>query len=166
MQLQAAISEVFDQLQDALQHISDTQYRQPSVLLSQASVGEHLRHILEVYICLLQGYETGIINYENRKRDQQIETDKVFANQIIQQIREGIDKPNKILLLEASYTTQSIEPVKIDTNYFRELAYNLEHTIHHMALIKIGIQEMGDWPIPPGFGVAYSTLKYRMECAQ
>ena len=55
---------------------------------------------------------------------------------------------------------------KSTTNYYREIAYNLEHTIHHMALIRVGLRELGDIAVDDSYGVASSTLKYRKQCAQ
>jgi len=46
------------------------------------------------------------------------------------------------------------------------MAYNLEHTIHHMALMKAGIREVAGIEMPESFGVASSTLKFRSACAQ
>jgi len=54
----------------------------------------------------------------------------------------------------------------VETNYYRELIYNLEHTIHHMALIKVGINEVSCIAVPEGFGIATSTIKFRRSCAQ
>lgn len=72
---------------------------------------------------------------------------------------------NKELILEAGFDENSFELNQIPTNYFREIAYNLEHTIHHMALIKIGINEVSDIALPEGYGVASSTIKYRQQLA-
>jgi len=36
----------------------------------------------------------------------------------------------------------SNDTIVISTNYFRELIYNLKHTVHHMALIGVGINEV------------------------
>jgi hypothetical protein len=39
--------------------------------------------------------------------------------------------------------------------------YNVEHAIHHMALIKVGLKEVCPAvKIPADFGVAVSTVKY------
>jgi hypothetical protein len=54
----------------------------------------------------------------------------------------------------------------VSTNYYREVIYNLEHTIHHMALIRVGINELGNIDLPKDFGVAPSTIKYKQLCVQ
>jgi hypothetical protein len=68
--------------------------------------------------------------------------------------------------MEAEDYEDGSAAVVIPTNYFREIAYNLEHTVHHMALIRVGVNEVSTVQLPQEFGVAYSTIKYRKECAQ
>jgi hypothetical protein len=166
MQLKLAINHSFAQLKETLDQLSETEYTQPSKILFNASIGQHVRHIIELYICLYNGYETGMVNYEKRKRDTRIETDKAFAAALMEMICNNIDKENKSLLLDSSYDEQSADSIVVETNYYRELIYNLEHTVHHMALIRVGINEVSSIAIPEGFGVATSTIKYRRSCAQ
>jgi hypothetical protein len=113
-----------------------------------------------------EGYRTGTVNYENRKRDRQIELDKELALSLLAGISRDLDRPNCDLLLKATYDDTSNETIEIHTNYYREIAYNLEHTIHHMALMRIGIGEVSDIPLSEDFGVASSTVKHRRQCAQ
>jgi hypothetical protein len=166
MQLQKTIQHVFLQLSETLQLLSETQYIHPSKTLSNATIGQHTRHIIEMFICLEDGYESGVVNYERRKRDIVIETNKSFAISLLKTICYELGKPNKEMTLEATYNEDSNEIIRFATNYHREIAYNLEHTIHHMALIKVGVRELSDLTVPEGFGVATSTLKYKKECAQ
>jgi hypothetical protein len=166
MQLQKAIQNVFVQLSASLELLSDSQYTHASTILSNATIGQHVRHIVEMFTCLENGYETGIINYEQRKRDIIIETEKSVAVGLLKKIYEGLNRENKSLVLKAAYNENSEDIIDFDTNYFREIAYNLEHTIHHMALIKVGIREVSDMEVPEGFGVASSTIKFRASCAQ
>ena len=166
MQLQQTIQHVFLQLSEVLHSLTDEQYVHPGKALFKATIGNHTRHIIEMFICLEQGYESGVVNYENRKRDIKIETDKAFASDLLKQIHSGLNKADKYLLLQATYDEDSNDIIEFNTNYYREVAYNLEHTIHHMALIKVGISEWDSIQIPQGFGVATSTMKYKKECAQ
>jgi hypothetical protein len=164
MQFKEAIKNVFNQLDESLIKLSEAQYKQPSKILFNATIGQHVRHIIELYICLYNGYETGVVNYEKRNRDIRIETDKDFAIELLQMITHNLDRSNKDLLLEVCDDHSPAVPVA--TNYYREIIYNLEHTVHHMALIRVGINEVSAISIPESFGVASSTIKYRKECAQ
>jgi len=166
MQLQQAVNNVFIQLTDSIVRLSQEQYVKPCQSLSNNTVGQHVRHIIELFECLEKGYTEGIINYEKRKRDTQIETNKGFACDLLIQIFNGLNKPNKDLSLITSYDDHSAENIIISTNYYREIAYNLEHAIHHMALMRVGISEVSDIELSENFGVAVSTIKYRKQCAQ
>jgi len=166
MQLQTAVNNVFVQLTDSITRLSNEQYTRPCRTLMSNTIGQHVRHIIELFQCLEKGYISGKIDYENRKRDTVIEANKEIACALLQQIFSSLDKPNKELLLAASYDDHSDEPVIISTNYLREVAYNLEHAIHHMALMRVGIAEVSDIVLPENFGVASSTIKHRRQCAQ
>lgn len=166
MQLQQSIQNVFVQISESLEQLTCEQYCQPSKILFGATIGQHVRHIIELFICLDNGYASGVVNYEKRKRDYTIETDKNFANGLLKSIYLTLDKDNKALQLQTGFDDHSTESTSIDTNYYREIAYNLEHTVHHMALIRVGITEVSNIQVPDSFGVASSTIKYRKACAQ
>lgn len=166
MQLQQAIGNVFIQLSNSLKELTPEQYTQASQVLDNASIGQHVRHVVELFLCLNNGYETGIVNYEKRKRDYRLETDKVFASEILDTVYATLLKHDKKLLLEAGYDEHTEEVLIIESNYYREVVYNLEHTVHHMALIRVGINEVSSIQLPDGYGVASSTIKYRKACAQ
>jgi hypothetical protein len=166
MQLQQAVNNVFVQLAESLERISQQEYIQPCQTLFNNTIGQHVRHIIELFQALEKGYEPGVVNYENRKRDKAIESDKAFATLLLMQIHSGLSKANKDLTLEATYDDLAEEPICIATNYFREVAYNLEHTIHHMALIRVGFNEVSSITLPDDFGVASSTVKFKKQCAQ
>ncbi len=166
MDLQKAVSLVFLQLSDSLEQLDKDQYNYSCNNLSGNTIGQHVRHIIEMFLCLENGYQGGEVDYEKRDRDILIETDKNFAATLLKEIIRQISKEDKSLNLLTYYEDQGNEPEKINTNYFREIAYNLEHTIHHMALIRIGLREVGDIPVDDSYGVASSTIKYRQQCAQ
>ncbi|RYY17329.1 MAG: DinB family protein [Chitinophagaceae bacterium] len=166
MQLQQAVNNVFVQLAETLKQLSQQEYAQPCSTLFQNTIGQHVRHIIELFQCLENGYDEGVINYEKRKRDSVIENDKEFATKLLNEVYLKLDRADKDLTLEAIYDDLSDQPISIRTNYSREIAYNLEHTIHHMALIRVGINEVSNINLPTNFGVASSTVKHRNQCAQ
>jgi hypothetical protein len=166
MQLQQAVENIFDQLGASLERLSTAEYIQPCNWLQDQSIGQHVRHIIELFQGLELGYSKGLINYDSRKRDRRIETDKALARMLLTEICSSLSKPNKFLQLETHYDGDSAGSTIITTNYYREIAYNLEHAIHHMALIRIGINEVSSIPVSADFGVASSTIKHRRQCAQ
>ncbi len=158
-----SIKDSFTQLTVALNSITDDEYVQPSQNLSDATIGQHTRHIIELYQCLLNGYEEAVVCYDRRKRDHAIETNKELAKQLLVEIATRSEQPNKDMQLRAVYGDVSADELVVNTNYFRELAYNLEHTIHHMALIKVGLKEMNKVELNESFGVASSTVRHRQH---
>ena len=166
MILKKPIQHVFVQLSESLKQLTDAEYTQPSKILFNATIGQHVRHIIELFLCLEKGYDEGFVNYEKRKRDYRIETDKNVAVGLLKDIYRRLERENRDIVLEAEDYGDVAEVVDIPSNYYRELAYNLEHTIHHMALIRVGINEVSTIALPDEFGVAYSTIKYRQTCAQ
>ena len=161
MQLSQGVQQVFIQLSDSIGQLTNEQYTTKIPLLSNATIGQHVRHIVELFFCLEKGYETGLVNYEKRERDINIEINKGFANSLLEKIFKDLSKENRELLLETGYDEHSDQTIRISSNYYREIVYNLEHTVHHMALIRIGINSIADISLPGSFGVAGSTVKHR-----
>jgi hypothetical protein len=148
---------------ELLRQLSNEEFCKKNPALSQASIGEHMRHIIELMGCLLDNYEEGIINYDHRNRDIQIQSNVNCAISILENQLAIIDKQNKQLsLIHNCFSAEELLP----TNYFRELLYNLEHSIHHQALIKVALYNFPHIIISDAFGVAPSTLEYRKQCAQ
>jgi uncharacterized pyridoxamine 5'-phosphate oxidase family protein len=151
------------QLQDAVLQLTNNDFTTPLDILSGSTLGMHVRHILEFYECMINGEIAGVIDYDGRKRNLMIENDKAFAIHIIQNHVENISliSENKTMVLLTSQTTEN-KTIEINTNTFRELTYLIEHTIHHMAMLKIAFKIV--YPhieLSEEFGVAYSTLKYK-----
>lgn len=161
--LLSSIHDSLEELKDLLKQISDSDYALPCQELSHASIGEHTRHIIEMFQCLLSQYETGLVNYDHRQRNKQIQTESQFALTQIEQIQNAIARDNKKLSLQQLIDG---EEILIESNYFRELLYNLEHCIHHQALIKVAVMLQGKLQVHDTFGVARSTIEYRKQCAQ
>lgn len=158
-----SINNSLDELIGLLNQLSQQEYSKPCFELSSSSIGEHTRHIIEMFQCLNRNYDLGIVNYDKRERNALIETNTNFAIQMILDIKNSISKDNKNIELQ-----QIIDGnvVNIKSNYYRELLYNLEHCIHHQALIKVAILKCENVAVDDNFGVARSTIEYRKQCVQ
>lgn len=164
MQTNESVKSVLTQLEESLQQLTDAQYKQPCTTLFNATIGQHVRHIIELFMCLYKGYDIGIVDYDKRERDTRIENNKSFAIELLHVVTSDLNKHNKDLLLPVNYGDNS-SPLLITTSFNREVIYNLEHTIHHMALIRVGINEVSDLALPDEFGVAASTIRHRRKYA-
>jgi hypothetical protein len=158
-----SINNSLDELIDLLNQLDDTDYSKKCNALSNATIGEHTRHIIEMFQCLENCYEIGVLNYDKRKRDINIESSTNFAISSILELKSGFEKVNKNIVLQQIIDGNEI---LIESNYHRELLYNLEHCIHHQALIKVGILQLEHIVIDANFGVARSTIEYRNKCVQ
>jgi len=153
---------LLEELKQVINQLDIQTYSISLELLSGSTIGQHTRHILEFYQCFIEGLSSGEVDYDLRKRNMLIETSPNYACEIIDIINKSMVECNdqKILL---KYSNDD-EFQFISSNVERELVYNIEHAIHHMAIIKIAIKN--NFPaikLPENFGVAPSTVKYHNQ---
>jgi hypothetical protein len=157
----ATIEHTLSELSHVIGQLNSADFSKPLSVLSNASIGQHTRHSIEMFQCLLKGYDGGEFSYDNRERNLLLETDISFAQHHLKLICSEINLPNKTLT--STYNLgESI--VQVETNFFRELVFNLEHCIHHNALIRIGVNDISEFAMSEHFGVAPSTMEYRKSC--
>jgi hypothetical protein len=160
-----ATTEVFNQLNDLLNQLNPHTYTENLPVLNNSSIGQHVRHTLEFFQCLINGTSTGIVDYDGRERNLLIETGLIYTQKKLAEIEATIKTEtnlNRPLLVKVSYSEKNYQLV--ESNFMRELVYMIEHSIHHFALIRIGVQEhFRHIQIDPTFGVAYSTIRYKQQ---
>jgi hypothetical protein len=158
-----SINNSLKDLIDLLDQITNSEYSKPCAALSNSTIGEHSRHIIEMFQCLENNYYSGIVNYDKRDRNVLIQTDAQYAINQIGVIQNSLGKENKKIELRQIIDG---EEILVESNYLRELLYNLEHCIHHQALIKVAVLQNPAILVGNNFGVARSTIEYRNQCAQ
>jgi hypothetical protein len=170
MQLLHATREILSGLKTILEQIGNDAYGRRMEALSNSTIGEHVRHTIEFFQCLLNQSEGGVINYDKRSHDTLMEKNTVFALHAVEQILSDFSEipADKPLLLEASFSESEDEYSRSSSSYYREWSYVLEHAIHHLAIIKIGLKMVApEIKVPDNFGVGPATVKYRQrQCAQ
>ena len=128
------------------------------------AIGPHLRHAIEHYDLLFAGIAQGRVDYDARSRDARLETERTTAAAALARIRVRIEEeihsedPNRPLRVASDEDLSS--------SLGRELHYLLGHTIHPYAIVA-SILRAHEMEVPPDFGVAPSTLRYRnASCAR
>jgi hypothetical protein len=152
-------------LHQLLGNISNKHYTHSINHLGKASIGAHTRHIIELLQCAIHGYASGEVDYVNRVRNHQLENDQQLALAALEAMEMAFTLADKPLLL-ITEQMEGVEPIPVTTTYYREIVYNTEHTIHHLALIKVALIEMQLDIVGADFGMAYSTIKYKSSLLQ
>jgi len=159
---------VLNSLKSLLEKLTTPAFNKPNKMLSEASIGQHFRHIIEFYQCCLFESKNGIVNYDLRKRTKVLEEDPnegIHAIDKVLNVLKAMDfSENKAFRFCGDVTQENKDPF-IDSTFFRELIYCMDHCIHHQSLIKIALIEQNlVHLIDADFGVAFSTLAYRKKC--
>jgi len=128
-----------------------------------SSIGSHLRHVLDHYKSFLGAIDTGIVDYDNRLRNTDSESDIEVAKSELQSVidkmaaLEGVE--DRSVKVKVSSSVSVDEDEVSDSSLAREMQFLVSHTVHHYALIAI-ISRIGGVEPNASFGVAPSTLKY------
>lgn len=152
-----------------LQILDDKTYeRQNRSLTGEeiSSIGVHCRHILEFYQCFFLGLSTGIIDYDSRLRDINVEHCKETAlDQLFRTCKNLAELPDcflpETLTLKAQVDCE-LAAITSQTCALRELIFLQNHSVHHLALIAALLNSYG-LSTPSGFGLANSTHAYRIS---
>ena len=162
--LNMAVKGVLDQGCTFLDLMSDEVYARPLQGTFAASLGAHYRHVLDHFLCLMEGIRTGEVNYDQRRRNQQLENSIACARLVTEGLIEEFGDLSREALQRECTVTYSVgygdtdaEPVR--SNLAREVMFCVGHAIHHYALLKLLCAQEGV-SLPYEFGVAPSTLKH------
>ena len=140
-----------------------------------STIGGHVRHNLDHFICLEEGVKTGRVDYDARPRNEFLETNPDYAANKMAELVEflnslatsNLDLPLKVKM-DSNANHDEIQKWS-DSSLRRELQFLISHTIHHYALI-VTLCSADKVEPPNDFGVAPSTLRFRKsldaQCAQ
>lgn len=158
------LTSLLEQLRDLIAGLPPSVYRASPAPRVSGSVGEHVRHCLDHVSALVSATAGGELSYDRRIRGTTIETDPRTAVTEIERLVVRIDRlPSSALDRTVTLSTLlelDHPPLAVRSTVARELAFVIQHTIHHCALIAVLLEWQG-WRVPHGFGVAPSTVRAR-----
>jgi len=163
-ELVRAVQDVLMQGLELLFTLRDKAYARVLASPYNASIGQHYRHVLEHFVCLVKGLRSGEINYDARERNPRIENEVTYASVLTCDMLRAVKQYRQETLERDCHVLQSVAyggaaPSVTSSNIGRELAYCAGHAIHHFAIIRLIANEVGA-TVPPEFGFAPSTLKH------
>lgn len=162
-----SIQTISNQIGAILRQLTDEQYGQNLDIFNGSSVGKHIRHIFDFYNCIFDGCKGGSIDYNCRDRNPVIETNRMAAlsafEQVVQLADNISDEMQLKIVADFSIDENEIRPV-VSSSIGRELMYAYDHAVHHLAIIKMGVQAaFPEVILDNHIGVAPSTIKYQSK---
>lgn len=148
------------------------QYASVDSPVSSASVGSHVRHIVEHYHRFFAGLGDASVNYDERPRTLDLERDQDIAasglRAVIQSMRTlSASNPalDSLLQVRLQSTRDAENTPLVGSTMGRELIFLHGHTTHHFALLALQLRAIGV-PVPRTFGMAPSTRSYEEGLAE
>ena len=166
--LNTAVNDVLQQGCVFLDRIGDETYARPlegpAKEKPAASLGAHYRHVLDHFLCLAEGIGTGQVNYDQRRRNAQLESSVTCARLVTEGLIDEFGDLSQEVLQRECAVTYSVgygetEAESVRSNLGREVMFCVVHAIHHYAILRLLCAGVGV-KLPYEFGVAPSTLKH------
>jgi uncharacterized damage-inducible protein DinB len=156
--------ELLDQLAALVARLSDAQYAHVERRLTGASIGAHVRHILDHYRLFLAGLPAGAVDYDARERDTAVERERGAALAQAAALAAGLRAVSpaqfaRLLHVHQQGAHEAGRFEHVESRVDRELLFLQSHTVHHHALIALLAKLQGVEP-PQHFGVAPSTIAW------
>lgn len=148
-------------LKAILIQLSEKEYVLPLDLLDGISLGKHVRHTLEFHQCLMQDLNT--ISYDSRERNPVLESNPLSAIEQIDYLSGQLRfiEHDRALHLSVDYADTS---TVVHSTLLRELAFLIEHTVHHFAIMRIALTAcFRGIAFEPTFGYADSTIRFHHQ---
>lgn len=168
--LRDATIEALDQIRALITAVNDAGGPAEN-LYATSGIGRHVRHVVDHFRALQAGIESGIVNYDVRHRDSDMEQHADLGLDEIQDLISWLrnsttDETPVEVVSEISCLHD--ESKQFQSNIRRELLYLINHTIHHAAYAALIARQHGVEP-DAGIGLAPATatfLRYdQAECA-
>ncbi len=161
---------ILNQLNNLVTSLTPTELVKPLKTLNGSTIGQHTRHILEFYVEFIHGYKSGTVCYDNRKRNTDFETSQIIISSKIGHIIGSLKDCDlsKAIKIKSNHGLKDFTNTQCDSSVLRELIYALDHTIHHLAIVKIALDiEFKHIQSSKNLGVAPSTIRHNQKtCVQ
>jgi hypothetical protein len=179
MNAQQGTTMIAAQMTELLEQLDKPVFCKPLKTFHGSTIGQHFRHILEFYTCLFEGKTmvhpdtigTAYVDYSSRKRNNILAENPKSALATLDFICHQVQFMNEHQILqivsEFSENTEGGDRPVYVSSMGRELQYAFDHAVHHLAIIRIGLEiHFPQISVADDLGVAPSTLKYRAVADQ
>ncbi len=136
----------------------------------QSSIGQHFRHVIDMFLVVSYPDDPSIIDYDSRRRGALVETSrdaalselsviKVYMNAFLADLSDAEEWLDQEVLIKTEVTIDATRAVTLKSNKLRELVFIGAHAVHHYALISV-IAKIQGVVLEEAFGVAPATATF------
>lgn len=155
------LADLLHQLAVVASQLAPDEYADSDVPGVSGSIGGHVRHCLDHVRALEQGLERGLIDYDTRRRESTVARDReaavlslLSASARLRAVPDDVLTRTVVVRAMLAENGHSVEAL---SSAARELAFVVNHTIHHHAQIALLAHRMGSTRLPARFGLAPGT---------
>ena len=161
--------EIVQQAKQFLFEINQQDYASVSLPHLKGSAGVHMRHIIDHFQALIEGLETGLVDYNKRSRYSPVEEDPCAALRqwsiievwLERVCRLPVDTPLQVL---TETSIEHTEYAQVPSTLARELVFVSSHAIHHFSLLAV-LRSLQGKSAPENFGIAPATATFLRQQA-
>ncbi len=150
---------------ELLTQLTDDEYSNQSVPPYQASIGGHVRHVLDVFQCIFNGIDNHEIDLTQRERNLQTEQEVAVGIAYCNRVISELERFKNIDLNQMVYVIDDLGLGKVRQVYTigAALMQAHSHAIHHFASMGYIISQLNLELPSKTFGVNPTTPKVVQE---
>lgn len=156
-----ALSRLLTEMARAASHLTHDEFADSEVPGVSGSIGGHVRHCLDHVLTFERGLESGLVDYDVRRRQTAVERDRELAVLSLTAAAVRMDRHTGLSLGQPLVVRSILScggpVVECRSSVGRELAFVISHTIHHNAQIALLAHRLGAARLPERFGMAPTT---------
>jgi uncharacterized damage-inducible protein DinB len=156
---------LLEQAATLIKGLNEADYALSMPAYGSGSIGQHVRHVLDHYQALFTR-QHGLIDYDQRRRDNAVETNKTLALSEIQRVLHSLPTlVDQAVRVRSEISPHAQQMEEVGSTLKRELLFVTSHAVHHFALIAMLLRLQG-MVVPADFGVAPATLTHQRQQTQ
>ena len=156
--------EAIDQLVDFLRDLTDGDYNYTHGTILSSSIGQHLRHILDLYHVLMASSQGELVDYDIRRRGAALEKDRGAGLKELAEVRQWITELTgaqlqAICKIKTEVMLSDSSSIETESSIGRELCFVSSHLTHHLALMAV-LAKLAGCQVDESLGVAPATATF------
>jgi hypothetical protein len=160
--LRNALTNSLHQIGEILETIDNLPNAKATEFYCNTNAGKHVRLVLDHILAFIPSITSGTLDYNRRNRESDVETNWHAAKTQLHEILKSLETlPLENTPLEVISELDSIQTANqnFTSNVPREVLYLINHTIHHVAYIRLLAKGCGI-TLGDHIGIAPATATY------